>query len=95
MKETLKRNYFPPFLIEKITKSNLDKLHSRSGQSKPDFDKTRFCKLQYIWKIFKASSEKEKSINSSAKMLTLLLLILINISQIKIKHPIFEVFSSL
>ena len=31
MKETLKRNSFPPLLIDKITKSYLDKAHSSSN----------------------------------------------------------------
>ena len=30
IKETLKRNFFPPLLIDKITKSYLDKVHSSS-----------------------------------------------------------------
>ena len=36
IKETLKRNSFLPFLIDKITKSYLDKVHSNNGQSNPE-----------------------------------------------------------
>ena len=50
LKETLKRNSFPPFLIDKITKFYLDKEHSSSDQSNPESDKTRFYKLPYILK---------------------------------------------
>ena len=45
IKEILKRNSFPLFLIVKITKSYLDKVHSSSGQSNLESDKTRFYKL--------------------------------------------------
>ena len=50
IKETLKCNSFPPFLIDKITKSYLNKVHSNSDQSNPESDKTRFYKLSYIGK---------------------------------------------
>ena len=50
IKETLKRNSFPSLLIDKITKSYLDKVHNSSDQSKPESDKTRFYKLPYIGK---------------------------------------------
>ena len=36
IKETLKRNSFPPFLIDKITKSYLGKVHSNSDQFNPE-----------------------------------------------------------
>ena len=58
IKETLKRNSFPSFLIDKITKSYLDKVHINSDLSNPESDKKSFYKLPYIWKIFRASSEK-------------------------------------
>ena len=35
IKETLKRNSFPPFLIDKIAKSYFNKVHSNSDQSNP------------------------------------------------------------
>ena len=50
IQETLKRNSFPPVLIDKITKSYLDRVHSSSDQSNPQSDKTRFYKLPYIGK---------------------------------------------
>ena len=56
IKETLKRNSFPPFLIDKITKSDLDKVHSSSDLSNPESNKTHFYKLPYIAsleKVFK------------------------------------------
>ena len=58
IKETLKRNSFPPFLIDKIKKSYLDKVHINSDQSNPETAKTRFCKTSIHWKIFRVSSEK-------------------------------------
>ena len=93
IKETLKRNSFPPFLIDKITKSYLNKVHSNSDQSNPESDETRiinFRTLENIQSKFRKSYQK--SVNSFAKMpilkLYLLLLKLITISQLKIKHPI-------
>ena len=50
IKETLKSNSFPPFLIDKITKTYLDKVHSNSDQSNAGSDKTRFYKLPFIGK---------------------------------------------
>ena len=56
IKETLKRNSFPLFLIDKITESYLGKVNSSSDQSNPESNKTRFYKLPYIAsleKVFK------------------------------------------
>ena len=50
IKETLKRNSFPPVLIDKITKSYLNKVHGNSDQSNPESGKTRVYKLSYIGK---------------------------------------------
>ena len=50
IKETLKRNSFPPFLIDKITKSYLGKVHSNSDQSNPESNKTCFYNLPCIGK---------------------------------------------
>ena len=50
MKETVKRNSFPPFLIDKITKLYLNKVFSSSGQSDRESNKIRFFKLPYIGK---------------------------------------------
>ena len=94
IKETLKRNSFPPFLIDKITKSYLNKVHSNSDQSNPESDKTRFYKLPYIGKY---SEQVQKKLSKICKQfckdadlkLILLLLKLITIFQLKIKHPIF------
>ena len=58
IKETLKRNSFPPFFIDKITKSYLNKMYSSIDQSNPESDKTHFYKLPYIGKIFRASLDK-------------------------------------
>ena len=93
-KETLKRNSFPPFLIDKITKSYLNKVHSNSDQSNPESDKTRFYKLPYIGKyseqVQKKLSKIRKQFCKDADLkIVLLLLKLITIFQLKIKHPIF------
>ena len=53
IKETLKRNSFRQFLVDRITKSYLNKARSNSGQSNPESDKTRFDKLPYIGKYCK------------------------------------------
>ena len=58
IKETLKRHSFPPFLIYKITKSYLNKVHSNSDQSNPESDKTRFYKLPYIGKYSEQVQKK-------------------------------------
>ena len=50
IKETLKHNSFPPFLIDKITKFYLDKVHSNGDESNLESDKIRFYKLPYIGK---------------------------------------------
>ena len=50
VKETLKCNSFPPFLIDKTTKPYLEKVHSNSDQSNPESDKTRFYEIPYIGK---------------------------------------------
>ena len=47
IKESLKRNSFPPFLIDKITKPYLEKVHNTSDQSNPESDKTPFYRLPY------------------------------------------------
>ena len=57
IKENLKHNSFPPFLIDKITKSCLDKVHRSSDQSNPESNET-FLQTSVHWKIFRASSEK-------------------------------------
>ena len=64
IKETLKRNSFPPFLIDKITKSYLNKVHSNSDQSNPESDKTRFYKLPYIGKY---SEQVQKKLSKICK----------------------------
>ena len=56
--ETLKCVSFPPFLIEKITKSYLSKMWSNSEQSNPESDKTLFRKLLYIGKYSEQVQEK-------------------------------------
>ena len=58
IKESLKRNAIPPFLIDKITKSHLNKVHSNSDQSNPGSDKTRFYKLPYIGKYSEQAQKK-------------------------------------
>ena len=56
--ETLECISFPLFLIDKITKSYLNKMRSNSEQSNPEPDKTRFCKLLYIGKYSEQVQEK-------------------------------------
>ena len=58
IKETLKRNTFPPFLIDKIKKSYLDKVNSNSDQSNLESDKTRFLNLPYMGKYSEQVQEK-------------------------------------
>ena len=58
IKETLKHNSFAPFLIDRITKSYLNKVHSNSDQSNPESDKTRFYQLPYIGKYSEQVQKK-------------------------------------
>ena len=64
IKETLKRNSFAPILIDRITKSYLNKVHSNSDQSNPESDKTRFYKLPYIGKY---SEQVQKMLSRISK----------------------------
>ena len=66
IKETLKCDYFPPFLIDRITKSYLNKVHSNSDQSNPESD-INLHTLENIQSKFRKSCQK--AVNSSAKML--------------------------
>ena len=90
IKETLKCDSFPPFLIDRITKSYLNKVQSNSDQSNPESDMNLHT-LENIQSKFRKSCQK--AVNSSAKTLILelflLLLKLITVSQLKIKHYIF------
>ena len=63
-KKTLKRNSFPPFLIDKIFDKLIDKVHSNSDQSNPESDKTRFYKLPYTGKY---SEEVQKKLPKICK----------------------------
>ena len=94
IKETLKRNSFPPFLIDKITKSYLDKVHSCNGQSDPESNKTCFCKLRYTGKY---SKQVQKKMSKICKQLCRDTDLKIVCTSFKIdKNAIFfEVFSSL
>ena len=58
IKETLKRNSFPPFLIDRVTKSCLNNVHSGIDQSNPESDKKRFYKLPYIRKYSEQIQKK-------------------------------------
>ena len=93
IKETLKRNSFPLFLIDKITKSYLEKMHSiviTLIQNLTKYILTIFHKLEKIQSKFRKSCQKP--VNSSAKMLILIvslfLLKLITLYQLK-KKPLF------
>ena len=58
IKETLKRNSFPSFLIDRIIKSYLNKVHSNIDQSNPESDKTRFYELPYVGKYSEQIQKK-------------------------------------
>ena len=97
IKETLKRNSFAPFLIDRITKSYLNKVHSNTDRSNPDLIKHVFINFHTLENIqSKFGKCCQESLNSSAKMLILklflLLLKLITISHLKIKHLIYKSF---
>ena len=55
---------YPPFLIDKITKSYLNKVHSNSDKSNPESDKTRSYKLPYIGKY---SEQVQKKLSKVCK----------------------------
>ena len=70
--ETLKRYSFPPFLIDRITKSYLNKVHSNSNQSNPESDKTHFINCHILENTqSKFRKSFQNSLNNSAKMLIL------------------------
>ena len=76
--ETLKRNSFPPFLIDKITKSYLDKVHIVVASLIQNLIKhvfTNFHALQNIQSKFRKSCQT--SVSSSVNMLILILFLLL------------------
>ena len=92
--ETLKRYSFPPFLIDRITKSYLNKVHSNSNQSNPESDKTHFINFHILENTqSKFRKSFQNSLNNSAKMLILKLFFYFfyinNYFSNKVKHPIF------
>ena len=58
IKETLNRNSFPPFLIDRIIKSYLNKVDSNIDQSNPESDKKRFYELPYVGKYSEQIQKK-------------------------------------
>ena len=82
-------------MIDRITRSYLNKVHSNIDQFNPESDTTHLYKLPYKLEKIQSKFRKscQKSVNSSAEMvilkLFLLLLSLITISQVKVKHPVF------
>ena len=58
------KHSFPPFLIDKITKSYLNKVHSNSYQSNPESDKIHFYNFPYIWKY---SEQVQKKLSKICK----------------------------
>ena len=62
IKETLKRSSFPQFVINRITKFYLNKVHS--NQSNSESDKARFYKLPYIGKY---SEQVQKKLSKICK----------------------------
>ena len=56
--EIIKRYFFPSFLIDKLTKYYLDKVHNNSDQFNPTSDKARFYKLSYIEKCSEQVQKK-------------------------------------
>ena len=81
-------------MVNKITKSCFDEVHSSGDQASPECDETLFTNF-HTWENIQRKFRKsyQKSVSSSAKMLILKLFLLLlkskAISQLKIKHPIF------
>ena len=94
IKETFKRNSFRPFLIEKISSLIWTKCIVMVTTPIQNLIKHVFIDFHQLENTLgKFRKNCQKSVNSSAKIpilkLLLLLLKLITISQLKIKHPIF------
>ena len=78
IKQTLKRNSFPPFLIDKIAKPYLNKVHSNSDSLIQNLIKHVFINFRTLENIqSKLKKSCQKSVNSSAKMPILKLFLLL------------------
>ena len=58
IKEILKRNFLPVFLIDKIAKLYLDKGHSNYNLPNAESEKNTFLHTSILRKRFRANSEK-------------------------------------
>ena len=64
IKEVLKRNSYPPFILDKIIKTYIDKIHYNNNKVSPEVNKLRYFKLPYIDKY---SEQVQKKITKLCK----------------------------
>ena len=64
IKDVLKRNSYPPFILDKIIKVYIDKIHYNNNKVSSDVNKLRYFKLPYIGKY---SEQVQKKITKLCK----------------------------
>ena len=57
-KDVLKRNSYPPFILDKIIKAYIDKIHYSNSKVSSEVDKLRYFKLPYISKYSEQVEKK-------------------------------------
>ena len=64
IKDVLKRNSYPPFILDKIIKAYIDKIHYNNNKVSSEVNKLRYFKLPYIGKY---SEQVQKKITKLCK----------------------------
>ena len=64
IKDVLKKNSYPPFILDKIIKANIDKIHYNNNKVSSEVIKLRYFKLPYISKY---SEQFQKKITELCK----------------------------
>ena len=58
IKDVLKRNSYLPFILDKIIKAYIDKIHDNNSKVSSEVDKLRYFKLPYISKYSEQVEKK-------------------------------------
>ena len=64
IKDVLKRNSYPPFILDKIIKAYINKIHYNNNKVSSEINKLRYFKLPYIGKY---SEQVQKKITKLCK----------------------------
>ena len=64
IKDVLKRNCYPPFILDKIMKAYINKIHDNNNKVSSEVNKLRYFKLPYIGKC---SEQVQKKITKLCK----------------------------